>query len=232
MTDQQTNTAEPKVLYRAEMPPGFESGPAPTMSHTVYWLLSLLLIDTPRDLQNQPSWQEQVNLLVEHTADDLDADRWDIADDWLARAFKDISAGLPEHLATPLRTAAARRTVATIETARLIVQDSKEYATEARKGVGATGDGSGPLHRLMPALTCWVMFAAEYQRPLEERSAGVFRQVAAVATLITPLRQKTELTYGVQDLMDSLHQPKRNPKRMDGHRSAKNPQRSGSRHPY
>jgi hypothetical protein len=232
MTDQQTNPAEPKVLYRAEMPPGFESGPAPTMSHTVYWVLSLLLIGTSRDVQNQPSWQEQVDHLVEHTADDLDADRWDIADDWLARAFKDVSAGLPEHLVTPLRRAAARPSIETIETARLIVQDSDEYAAEAQKGVGATGDGSGPLSRLMPALACWVLFAAEYRRPLEERSAGVFRQIAAIATLIAPLRQKTELTYGVQDLMDSLGQPKRNPKRMDGRRSAKNPQHRGNRYPY
>ncbi|PZE92902.1 hypothetical protein [Curtobacterium sp. MCBD17_008] len=232
MTDQQTNPAEPKVLYRAEMPPGFESGPAPTMSHTVYWLLSLLLMDTPRNVQDQPSWQAQVNHLIEHTADGLDADRWDIADDWLARAFKDISAGLPEHLAQPLRRAAAQRSIDTIEAVRLIVQDSDEYATEARKGVGATGDGSGPLNRLMPALACWVSFAVEYRRPLEGRSAGVFRQVAAVATLVAPLRQKTELTYGVQDLMDSLGWPKRNLKRMDGPRSAKNPQHPGSRYPY
>lgn len=232
MTDQHTNTAEPKVLYRAEMPPGFESGPAPTMSHTVYWLLSLLLMDTPREVQNQPSWQEQVNSLIEHTADNLDADRWDIADDWLARAFKDISVGLPEHLAALVRTAVAHRSFAAIENARLVVQVSKEYAEEARKGLGATGDQSGPLSSLMPALSCWAMVADEYNRPLDERHPGVFRQVGAAAKHLTPLRSKAELTYGVQDLLDSLARPKRNPKRMDGHRSAKNPQRPGSRYPY
>ncbi len=213
--------------YDLAMPPGFEDGPAPTMSPVVYWWLSSALLSTPRPVQDQPLWQQQLRHLTNYTADGLDEDRWDILDDWLGRAFKDISAALPDALAKTVRAAARLRTFDAIERAREAVQNSAEYIAEA-----TVGEEQGPITSLYFALDGWALFANQYVRPAADRHPEVLRSAANAAVELLPLRRTVNLTYGVQDLLGSLGHPKSNPKRADGRRSAKNPRFPGHNYPY
>ena len=207
-----------------QMPPGFEDGPAQSMSPVVYWWLSLTLLVTAQVVQDQPLWKQMVRNL-NHTADGLDEDRWDILDDWLARAFKDISAALPDTLAKTVRTAARLRTVSAVESARLAVQQSDEYIAEA-------GEVHGAYTSLHSALDGWVLFVSQYVRPAAVRHPEVLRSAATAAYDITPLRAKANLTYSVMDLLGSLSHPTSNPKRPDGKRSARSPRFPGHNYPY
>jgi hypothetical protein len=209
------------------MPPGFEDGPAPTMSPVVYWYLSMALICTPRQVQDQALWQQQVRTIVNHTSDGLDEDRWDILDDWLARAFNDVSAALPANLVKPVRTAARLRTVAAIEAARVAAEQSHEYHAEA-----AAGEDIGAITSLYWALDGWALFTSQYVRPAADRHPEVLRSAASAAVELLPLRSTRNLTYGVMDLLGSLSHPRSNPKRADGRRSAKNPRFPGHNYPY
>ncbi|PZE33917.1 hypothetical protein [Curtobacterium sp. MCPF17_031] len=213
--------------HHLDMPPGFDDGPAPTMSPVVYWYLSMALLCTPRPVQDQLIWQQQLRHLTNHTADGLDEDRWDILDDWLGRAFKDISAALPADLAKTVRTAARLRTLDSIEAAREAVQQSDEYREEA-----AAGEETGAITSLYWALDGWALFTSQYERPAADRHPELLRPAASAAVELLPLRATSDLNYGVQDLLGSLGHPKSNPKRSDGRRSAKNPRFPGHNYPY
>jgi hypothetical protein len=88
------------------MPAGFADGPTEGMCNVVYWWLSMALLATPQQVQEQQLRQMSVRILTNETADGFDEDRWDILEDWLARASKDISAGLPSTMTKPVRAAA------------------------------------------------------------------------------------------------------------------------------
>ncbi|MBT1669185.1 hypothetical protein KK092_07310 [Curtobacterium flaccumfaciens pv. flaccumfaciens] len=214
------------AAYEFPMPPGFEDGPAPTMSPVVYWWLSLTLLVTPQQVQDQPLWKQMVRNL-NHTADRFDEGRWAILDDWLARAFKDISAALPDTLKKTVRTAARLRTLDAIEAARIAAQKSDEYIAEDR-----FGDERGDYVSLYWALDGWALFASQYVRPADERQPEVLRSAANAAEELIPLRAKANLTYGVMDLLGSLSHPTSNPKRGDGKRSARSPRFPGHNYPY
>lgn len=207
MTEQRTDD-ESKVLYRAEMPPGFEEGPAPTMSPIAYWLLSVLLIRAPRTVLDDPFWQQQVDDLVERTNDGLDGLRWDVTRAWLAEAFADVSAALPTDLASAVRFAAEAGTTEAVERARLYMQDSNAYAGEA-----AREERDGAVTVVTEAMWSWVMFLIDCDRPLDERAPGLFRTVAAAAAQLAPLRPAASAQRGVQALLAALIDPTGDPTR-------------------
>ncbi|MGW8431095.1 hypothetical protein ACWGJ9_08225 [Curtobacterium citreum] len=207
MTEQRTDD-ESKVLYRAEMPPGFEDGPAPTMSPLAYWLLSVLLIRAPRTVLDDPFWQQQVDDLVERTNDGLDEHRWDVTRTWLAATFTDVSDVLPTDLAAVVRNAAASGTAEAVERARLYMQDSDAYAGEA-----AREDRDGTVTVVTTAMWNWVMFLIDCTRPFDQREPGLFRTVAAAAEQLAPLRPATTAQRGVQALLASLIDPTGDPTR-------------------
>ncbi|QZQ53820.1 hypothetical protein KZI27_10615 [Curtobacterium sp. TC1] len=198
-----------------EMPPGFADGPAAGMSNVVYWWLSMALLVTPQQVQDQRLWQMSVRILADETADGFDEDRWDILEDWLARAFKDISAGLPSTMANPVRAAARLRTLDAIEAARHAVMHSAEVAAES-----ASDEERGPFTSLYWALDGWALFTSQYARPAGDRHPEVLRSAANAAAELTPLRRTTPISHNIDGLLTSLAFPRSNPKRADGRRSA------------
>ncbi|MGW8431096.1 hypothetical protein ACWGJ9_08230 [Curtobacterium citreum] len=213
--------------FEFEMPAGFEDGPAAGMSNVVYWWLSMALLVTPEQVQESSLWQMHLSHLRNYTADGFDEDRWDIIEDWLGRAFKDISAGLPDALVKPVRTAARVRTLDAIEAAGQAVLHSDEFAAEA-----ATGNEQGPFTSLHWALDAWALFTSQYVRPAGDRHPEVLRSAANVTAELTPLRRTANITYNVNSLVDALGNPRSNPKRADGRRSARTSMNPLTEHLY
>lgn len=207
---------EHAAAHELAMPAGFEDGPEAGMSNVVYWWLSMALLVTPQQVQDSRLWKMHLSTLRKYTADGFDEDRWDIIEDWLDRAFKDVSAGLPAVLAKPVRAAARVRTFDTIEAARQAVLRSDEFAAE-----DAAGDEQGPFTSLYWALDAWALFVSQYVRPAADRHPEVLRFAANVTAELTLLRRTANITYNVDSLVTALAYPRSNPKRADGRRSAR-----------
>lgn len=198
-----------------EMPAGFEDGPGTMMSPALYWWLSLTALTAPQQVQQTQLWQSFIGTAFTTTADGLDAERWDIIDDWCARAFKDTSAAFPDRIATMLRKVARVRTLAVIEETRIVVQRSEEYLAEE------LSEGNGPWAGLYWALDGYALFASQYARPMPDRHAEVLRSAAHIGPELIPARKTAPLKLGVMDLFEALLSPKRTHKRSDGRQSAR-----------
>lgn len=198
-----------------EMPAGFEDGPGTTMSPALYWWLSLTALTAPQQVQQTQVWQSCTRTAFTATADGLEAERWDIIDDWCARAFKDTSAVFPDRIAAMLRKVARLRTLAIIEETRTVVQRSEEYLAEE------LSEGNGPWSGLYWALDGYALFASQYARPVADRHPEVLRSAANVGVELVPARKMAPLKLGVMDLFEALLTPKRTHKRADGRQSAR-----------
>ena len=198
-----------------QMPVGFEDGPPTSMSPALYWWLSSAMLSTPAHVQQRQLWQAFTRQAFTETADGLDAERWDIIDDWCARAFKDTSAAFPDRIASMLRKVARLRTLAIIEETRTVVQRSEEYLAEE------LSEGNGPWSGLYWALDGYALFASQYARPVADRHPEVLRSAANVGAELFPARKTAPLKLGVMDLFEALLTPKRTHKRADGRQSAR-----------